>query len=132
MTSTTMVAGPATTHARLRRLRGQLTRARLPGLLGGGTARRDDWEVVCLRRTLRRVRASLADPLLRNWCCCADPPVLTGLAGWRDAGRRRGGRLPAGARLPVNECPLCGRDDAGGWAWTRTEPRPSAPPGEPA
>jgi hypothetical protein len=122
MTSTTMVAGPATTHARLRRLREQL---------GGRTARRDYWEAVRLRRILRRVRASLTDPLLRNWCCCADPPVLTGLAGWRDAGRRRGERRPAGARLPVNECPLCGRDDAGGWAWTRTEPRPSVPWGEP-
>ncbi len=90
MTSTTMVAGPAMTRGgRLRQLRGAVRRAQ-----AASDAQQRRWletglELVRLDRTLRRVQASLADPLLRNWCCCADPPVLTGLAGWRDAGRPR-------------------------------------------
>lgn len=122
MTSTTMVAGPAMTRGgRLRQLRGAVRRAQ-----AASDARHRRWletgsELVRLNRTLRRVQASLADPLLRNWCGCAEPPALTALAGWRDDPRHEG------ARLPVNECPLCGSDDAGGWAWTRTEPWSPAP-----
>jgi hypothetical protein len=123
MTSTTMVAGSAMTRGgRLRQLRGAVRRAQ-----AASDARHRRWletgsELLRLNRTLRRIQASPADPLLRDWCCCAEPPVLTGLAGRRDDPRH------GGARLPVNECPRCGRDDAGGRAWTRTEPRPSAPP----
>jgi len=125
MTSTTMVAGPATTHIRLRQLRNAVRRAQAARDAQQRRWLKADWEVVCLKRASRRVQASLADPLLRNWCCCADPPVLTALAGWRDDIRH------GDARLPVNECPLCGRDDAEGWEWTRTEPHPSIPQGEP-
>lgn len=71
-------------------------------------------------RILQRVQSSLTGPLLRKWCGCTDPPVLTALAGWRDD------------ILPVNECPRCGRDDVSGWAWKRTERRPSAPRAGPA
>lgn len=79
-------------------------------------------DVARLRREIARLRereqrygrggAGLTDDA---WCRCAEPPILTALAGWReDAGH-------PGARLPVHACPRCGSNDAGGRPWVRTE-----------
>jgi hypothetical protein len=109
--------GTALVRARLQRLRVAVRRAEQTRRVLSPHGKRwqdANWEIVHLRRTLRVLEASLVDPLLRNWCCCCDPPVLSTLAGWREG-------CQPGMRLPVHECPVCGGDDAEGSAWTRTE-----------
>lgn len=72
-------------------------------------------EIAHLREREQRYGRRGAGPMDDAWCRCAEPPVLTALAGWReDAGH-------PGVRLPVHACPSCGSNDAGGQPWVRTE-----------
>jgi hypothetical protein len=75
-----------TTQLHLWRLRGAVRRARAARDTQQRRWLEAEREVARLERALQRVQSSLAGPLLRNWCCYADPPVLTALEHGDDPG----------------------------------------------
>lgn len=66
-------------------------------------------------KQLRLAEAEIAKALGYTLCHCAFPPTPMLYVGYRE--------IPHQHRIiDVNECPVCGRHDAGPWRWQRTAP----------
>jgi hypothetical protein len=87
--------------------------------LGGGTPEQNkvvDEALDHAVRTAAIAEAEVAKALGYELCKCEFPPTIMLTVGYRNE------RGPSG-KGPVFECPKCGYNTAGPWAFTRTAPK---------
>jgi hypothetical protein len=74
-------------------------------------------------RTAAVAEAEVAKALGYELCKCQFPPTIMLTVGYKSERGERG----ATASGPVFECPKCGYNSAGVWAYTRTAPKKKPP-----